>query len=168
MSIPECLPRVARPEPWSHNPLVVAQGLPAPDSERLHRVVPSASARVVYRVFFENRDRGLTMLELRDLAAPYLAQEGLAGEQEQLDRRKRDLHSHFVFEQIHEGGVVRHRLAGMKANPTETRTGINAKTRAIVLQPGRCARCGKTPLEDHVKLVVDHKIPLGWGGGTCQ
>ncbi|MCA2293012.1 HNH endonuclease [Mycobacterium avium] len=24
--------------------------------------------------------------------------------------------------------------------------------------------CGKTPLEDGVKLVVDHKIPKAWGG----
>ncbi|WP_267899066.1 HNH endonuclease [Streptomyces corynorhini] len=30
----------------------------------------------------------------------------------------------------------------------------------------RCAQCGQTPLENHVKLCVDHKIPVAWGGNS--
>ena len=26
--------------------------------------------------------------------------------------------------------------------------------------------CGKTPAEDHVKVVLDHKVPRQWGGKT--
>jgi len=140
--------------------------LPPPDSDELRALVSSASARVVYRVLYEHPDHGVTLLELRELAAPYLAEEGLAGEQEQLDRRKRDLHPIFTFEQVRDGNVVRHRLTGRKAKQTEARTGISAKTRAIVLQPNRCGMCGRTPLEDGVKLVVDHRIPLAWGGSS--
>ena len=36
--------------------------------------------------------------------------------------------------------------------------------RGEVLSAQRCAQCGKTPAEDHVKLEVDHKIPHSWGG----
>jgi hypothetical protein len=43
-------------------------------------------------------------------------------------------------------------------------SGINKRVRAQVLQPQRCAMCGRTPLEDHVKLVVDHMLPKDWGG----
>lgn len=32
--------------------------------------------------------------------------------------------------------------------------------------PQRCAQCGKTPLEDHVKLVADYKVPPSWGGDS--
>ncbi len=35
-----------------------------------------------------------------------------------------------------------------------------------MLAPQRCAQCGKTPLDDGVKLEVDHKIPLEWGGSN--
>jgi hypothetical protein len=38
------------------------------------------------------------------------------------------------------------------------------RRRAEVLAPQRCAQCRRKPLEDHVKLVVDHKVPLSWGG----
>jgi hypothetical protein len=41
---------------------------------------------------------------------------------------------------------------------------ISARRRAEVLAPQRCAQCGRRPLEDHVKLVVDYRVPLSWGG----
>lgn len=141
-----------------------ADDLPIPRSNELERLVPNAAARVVYEVLYEHREHGLTMQELRTLAAPRLAEAGLADQQEQLDRRKRDLHSHFVVEKSRRGKQVVHRLASRRDAELVSRRAISGRIRAIVLQPGRCAICGRTPVEDGVKLVVDHKIPLDWGG----
>ncbi|MFK8910093.1 HNH endonuclease signature motif containing protein [Streptomyces sp. YS-3] len=46
------------------------------------------------------------------------------------------------------------------------RQNIKGPIRARVLAPQRCAQCGDTPLDDGVKLVVDHKIPVAWGGNN--
>jgi hypothetical protein len=63
-------------------------------------------------------------------------------------------------------GEFRYPLKGWRATgPRTGRPNISDKQRAQVLAPQRCAQCGKTPLEDGVKLVVDHKIPRVWGGG---
>lgn len=141
-----------------------AMDLPSPDSADLIKLVPGTAARVVYRILWDHRERGITMQELRRLAAPALQLLGRANEQEQLDRRKRDLHEHFEIEKIVVDGETRHRLVRRKTRSREARIPISARERAIVLQPGRCAMCGRTPLEDWVKLVVDHRIPLEWGG----
>lgn len=44
---------------------------------------------------------------------------------------------------------------------------ISQKLRHQVLQRdhSKCRRCGQGP-EDGVKLMVDHKIPVDWGGKT--
>jgi hypothetical protein len=130
----------------------------------LNALVPGRAAQVVYSAFFEVGERGLTMLELRERVGPEMTKLGLAAEQEQLDRRKRDLHRSFTFDQVREGRSVRHILVGRRTAPLPERGRISLKDRAIVLQPGRCAMCGRTPLDDGVKLVVDHRVPLGWGG----
>lgn len=43
---------------------------------------------------------------------------------------------------------------------------VSAKVRAEILHGSgrRCQMCGKTVADDHVRLVVDHRIPLEWGG----
>ena len=68
--------------------------LPQPGSDALVVLVPNAAVRVVYEVLYEHREAGLTMLELRALATPRLHALGLTDQQEQLDRRKRDLHAY--------------------------------------------------------------------------
>ncbi|HCO02047.1 MAG TPA: HNH endonuclease [Actinobacteria bacterium] len=135
--------------------------LPDPHSDELRRLVPNAAVRVVYEVLYSHRATGITMGDLRREAAPLLQEMGLADDPEQLDRRKRDLHAHF---EIQVDPQHRHRLVGRRSTPLAPRSGIPLRARAIVLAPQRCAMCGRTPLEDQVKLVIDHKIPLDWGG----
>lgn len=58
-------------------------------------------------------------------------------------------------------------LVGWKSDDGSGQTAtvsISRRVRAQVLQPQRCAMCGKTPLDDGIKLVVDHKLPQAWGG----
>ncbi len=47
------------------------------------------------------------------------------------------------------------------------RFAIDAKLRYAVLHRdgSKCQRCGRTPA-DGVKLVIDHKVPVDWGGST--
>ncbi len=47
------------------------------------------------------------------------------------------------------------------------RSGISAKLRYKILKRDKscCRRCGRS-VDDGVKLVVDHKIPVDWGGLT--
>ena len=43
---------------------------------------------------------------------------------------------------------------------------MNRHLRARVLRHQRCEMCGKSPMEDGVRLHVDHKLPREWGGPT--
>ncbi|MEX1262315.1 MAG: HNH endonuclease [Actinomycetota bacterium] len=138
--------------------------LPQPGSDTLMALVPNAAVRVVYEVLYEHRQEGLTMLELRALALPRLHALGLTDQQEQLDRRKRDLHPHFEIDKSGSGKTTKHRLVRLKDVPSTGRKGISLRTRAEVLKAKRCAMCGRTPFEDEIRLVVDHRIPLDWGG----
>lgn len=56
--------------------------------------------------------------------------------------------------------------SGKKGEGT-VRGAINAKLRFMVLQRdnSRCQRCGRT-VADHVKLHIDHIIPVEWDGKT--
>ena len=137
---------------------MTAEGeLPLPDSEELEELL-SPVQRVIYRHLYENREHGLTMLELRELCGPEV------GDQEQLGRRKRDLHPHFKIIKRGSGKNVRHVLVGRADRKVDVDDGVSGKTRYRVLSKGRCDLCGKTPQDDGVKLVVDHIIPRAWGG----
>jgi len=52
--------------------------------------------------------------------------------------------------------------------PPRPREAVSKKVRAEVLNmaAGRCQMCGATVFGDKVKLVVDHKIPVDWGGSS--
>lgn len=60
------------------------------------------------------------------------------------------------------GGYV---LRSLKKKKGVERGNIDARTRHLVLQRDgfKCRDCGRSP-EDGVKLHVDHKIPVAWGG----
>lgn len=129
--------------------------LPLPDSDQLRALVPGKAARAIYRVLYGRRDQITTSAELREQIGPEF------GGQEQLGRRRRQLHLAFEFANDGTG----FQLLGLKPNARPQAAPISDKVRAQVLQPQRCAMCGRKPLDDGVKLVVDHKIPQDWGGG---
>jgi len=58
-------------------------------------------------------------------------------------------------------------LSSEKGEPRGERKGVSKKLRFHVLQRDgfRCRACGRGP-DDDVKLVIDHIIPVDWGGPT--
>ncbi|HEX8390217.1 MAG TPA: hypothetical protein VF597_02260, partial [Candidatus Saccharimonadales bacterium] len=126
--------------------------LPTPDAEELEDLIPYTTERGIYRALYENRDKGLTMAQIR-------SEMGLqAGEQEQLGRRLRSLYEKFVIKGSRSGNDYRYKLIARSERTLNTAS-ISKRIRAEVLRDQRCVQCGRTPSEDHVKLHVDHKIP---------
>lgn len=133
------------------------EGLPLPESSELNELVRGSSERGIYKVLYENQDKSLNMAEIRQAM-------GLeAGQQEHLNRRMRELYRVFDVERTRRGTETLYRLIGTRKEKLNT-DGISMRVRALVLKDQRCAQCGRTPMEDHVKLHVDHKIPQEWGG----
>lgn len=125
-------------------------------------LVSDANSREIYAFLLRRSAHPPTMVEIR----AYMADK--SGESHsQIDRRTRALReSGFNVVVIRDGKDSRYLLDGWrKDGPAKGVAKISGKTRAQVLAPGRCAMCGKTPLDDGVKLVVDHKVPQEWGGG---
>lgn len=137
--------------------------LPEPDSEELYALVGQAALRVLYGWLFRRRGNPPTMAEVRLFMA-----DALGEPQEHIDRRLRELRRHFsIPAERQDGGDPRYLLTGW-ADAASARDALNIseRLRAQVLAPQRCAQCGRTPLDDGVKLVVDHKVPQSWGGGN--
>lgn len=133
--------------------------LPHPDSDELRTILPGRVHQVIYRLMYEHRDEGITRPQLRVLAAL----EGI--DQEQLDRRARDLNKKFIVERRHQGRQVLHHLRGVREDPgADIDDGITGAQRWRVLEKGKCFGCGKRPDVDDIKLVVDHIIPRHLGG----
>lgn len=132
--------------------------LPKPGSDELDRLIKGSAARAIYRVLYEHQGTPITMQQIRKMVGGEMAT------QEQLQRRRRDLNPHFIIEQTRAGLETRYELIGRKATRVGPNSGISEKVAAQVLQHGRCAMCGRTPLEDGVKLQIDHKVPKEWGG----
>ena len=121
-------------------------------------ILPGAEHRRIYKFLYERRDSPPSKVEIFE----HLTE--VTGEAHaQRDRRLRDLYPFFRIDRT-PGRVPRYLLVAPKVRPVKDDEGINQRVRAQVLQPQRCAMCGKTPLEDGVKLVVDHKLPRAWGG----
>ena len=135
--------------------------LPSPDSPELIDLKVSYQAREIYRLLYANRDRPLTMREIRDELEHI-------GTQEQLDRRRRELNRFFEIERVKSGRDTAYRLIGRKEGALRIGSGISERDRAAVLRHGRCAMCGKTPLEDHIKLQVDHRVPQAGRYGRAR
>jgi hypothetical protein len=102
---------------------------------------------------------GLTMPEIRELLGAE------QGQQEHINRRVRELRSHYEIPLL-DGRYV---FKGERAVPADA-SGISGKLRAAVLHKahGRCQMCGMTVAEDGVKLEADHKVPRNWGGETTE
>jgi HNH endonuclease len=134
--------------------------LPEPDSEQIAALVGSTTQRLLYGFLYRRRDNPPTMAELRFFVANALGED-----QSQTDRRIRELRRYFEIEAAWIDNQSRYLLRGWSpTRPPNSGIAISLRRRAEVLAPQRCAQCGRKPLEDHVKLVVDQKVPLSWGG----
>ena len=126
---------------------------------------PNVECRVAYRVLNEWKEKkgyGPTLNELRREMARYMGKESA-----QADRRMRELRRAFVVKAVRSEGVVRYDLAGWRpdAESRSTRKSISPRSRALLFSRGaRCMHCGRTPQDDEIRLVVDHKIPLDLNG----
>jgi 5-methylcytosine-specific restriction endonuclease McrA len=129
-----------------------------PGSPELDVLGLGRAQAAIYRVLYEHRDTPLTMLEIRGLLRAEL------GDQEQLDRRRRDLNPFFLIERTQTGHDAAYRLVGLKERSESEVLGISERVRAQVLKFGRCEQCGRTPRDHGVRLQVDHKMPQSWGG----
>lgn len=136
--------------------------LPEPDSEELAALVGSEVQRVLYGLLYRRRSNPPTMVELRAFVA-----DAFGEDHSQTDRRLRELRRFFDIQAVQAGADYRYLLRGWgKWVSAGLSDGISLRRRAEVLAPGRCALCGRTPLGDQVKLVVDHKVPQAWGGSN--
>jgi hypothetical protein len=134
--------------------------LPEPDSEQIAALVGSTTQRLLYGFLYRRRGRPPSSAEVS-----FFVSDALGEDPASIDRRLRELQRYFEIEALDVEGQNRYRLTGWSATrPPQAAIPISARRRAEVLAPQRCAQCGKTPLEDQVKLVVDYKLPLSWGG----
>lgn len=133
--------------------------LPEPGSAELAAVVTREELRNLYAFLYERRDDPPTMVEIRANADADRKES-----HSQTDRRVRELRKWFLLPAVPRGRNHVYELRGWNPGPISGNSGISAKVRGEVLSSKRCAQCGKTPLEDGVKLEVDHKIPQSWGG----
>jgi len=131
--------------------------LPEPDSNELNELIRGKSERGIYKALYENQDQPLSMSDIRQIMGVE------AGQQEHLNRRMRELYRTFLIERSRNGTETLYRLVD-KLDVQLNTDAISNKVRAFILRNQRCAQCGRTPLEDGVKLHVDHKLPQAWGG----
>jgi 5-methylcytosine-specific restriction endonuclease McrA len=140
--------------------------LPEPGSEMIKKLFPNYETQVVYGVLFDSRECPLRMQEIRAKV------EGILGRaNEHTDRRLRDTRTYFrvTAERVPTSlNEYVYRLEGWRkdAGTRTQRTKIPGSVEAAVIEAygARCAHCGKSPKEDGVRLVIDHKIPLELGG----
>ncbi|MFI8911921.1 HNH endonuclease [Streptomyces sp. NPDC053513] len=147
-------------------PEIETRPLPQPNTPELHGLVSDAETRAVYRVLYEAETTRLTMGEIRDRVSSLTGKSNL-----QLDRRLRSLRAYFLVPAVrdpHHPQRFTYALHGWQpdADQRTARKRIRASDRAFTLHTYgyRCAACGRTPKDDHVKLVIDHKVPLDLGG----
>lgn len=138
-----------------------APPLPLPSPEELTSLGITGNHRLIYDLLYARRDFPPTMQEIRDHVKTVTGKED-----EQLDRRKRDLHTRFnIRSRRWVDGKHRHQLLGWAEVINPDAHVISKKVRFQVLQSGRCNKCGRTVEVHGVVLVVDHVIPQKWGGG---
>jgi len=100
---------------------------------------------------------GQTIYEIRK-AIPGL------GIQQHLDKRVRELRAYYKVPQRR----GRYFYEGERQDAAPDSGVITKKIRAAILNMahGRCQMCGRTIVDDGIKLEPDHKIPRNWGGAT--
>lgn len=136
--------------------------LPVPGSAELFKLVPREDQRRVYEFLYSRIDNPPSTNELREPM-----QQAYGENPNQVDRRMRQLRDRFEVRAVYLGGAYRYRLGTKTSGPSsqDVDRGISKRTRAQVLARQRCAQRGRRPVDDGIKLVVDHKLPQHWGGG---
>lgn len=126
----------------------------------------SAEERAVYGFLHSRVNDPPTMVQVQE----HIAAE--TGElRSQTGRRLRELRRWFVIPaERQSGGNPVYRLVGLL--PTEKRKpkrlALSSRLEAEIYAAfnNRCAMCGKSPGQDGVRLVIDHMVPVQWGGET--
>lgn len=138
--------------------------LPHPDDPELVELTSGKEVREAYRFLYDRRDNPPTMAEWLQHAGPALGKDNANG---QAGRRLRELREKFIVEMVRrKGGHPVYLLRGrnpvtVDASPISSR--VEAEVYAVM--GAYCRMCGASP-EDGIKLQIDHKIPLSWGGET--
>ncbi len=141
----------------------VEKPLPDPASAELARLFPLETVRKLYGFLYSRRDSPPSTNEIEGFVTAECGEP-----QSEAMRRLRSLRDCFIVQHTQKGKTHRYRLVGWKpTHPSSMRGNISNRVRAQVLAPQRCAQCGKTPLEDRIKLVIDHKMPISWGGNDA-
>lgn len=109
-----------------------------------------------------NRPSGLSMIQMREML------DADADSQEHFNRRVREIRKYFELNRRVEGGVSIYTLGKRRSAPTADSGQVSERLRAAVLHAahGCCQMCGKTIVDDGIKLQADHRIPQSWGGPT--
>jgi 5-methylcytosine-specific restriction endonuclease McrA len=109
----------------------------------------------------KDHPKGLTEGELREkLNVP-------TNVQAQFGRRRRELYNWWEIKKETRGRDFVYQYVGEREVPRDAQAiSIAIRARIIWRDHSRCQMCGRTPSEDLVRLVVDHKIPREWGGKT--
>jgi len=110
----------------------------------------------------QSNPEGLSMAQMREL----LGED--AESQEHFNRRVREIRKYFELKRHLRNGVSIYTLGERRKAPTVDSGQVTEKLRAAVMHAahGRCQMCGKTIVEDEIKLQADHRIPQSWGGPT--
>jgi hypothetical protein len=143
-------------------PVTRSPDLPHPDSEEIASILPDAH-RLIYRYLYQRRDDPPTMRDIRRYV-----EESTGEAPVQTDRRLRDLRQHFdVLSKIVKGRGHVYVLTVRSENSRKgtRRAAISSRVEAEIFERDGyfCAMCGDGP-KDGVKLVIDHRIPVEWGG----
>jgi 5-methylcytosine-specific restriction endonuclease McrA len=132
--------------------------LPKPGSAELNKLVTNRVAQRWYEELYTHQD-GLTIDELKRAIPEYAGQT-------HFDRRGRTLDVPFILERNWERRGMVYRLGGIRTNHGATGRISNKIAAQVKFRDGsRCQMCGKG-VEDGVKLEVDHRIPVDWGGSN--
>lgn len=140
----------------------IRRPLPPPDSEELISLLNSNLQQMLYGLLYRRRSSPPTLAELYTFATY-----ALGSDHKETDRRLGELQRFFKIETSLSTNEQRYLLVGWSDPlPSNVGSAMSLRRRAEVLSSQRCAMCGRTPLRDSVRLVVDHKIPQAWGGGN--
>lgn len=125
--------------------------------------MPKGLTKICYEILnvIKRHPEGITAGKIRD-------ELGLAPDQQsQLDRRRRQLYSHYEIQKNGTGQETRYVYVRDRVRPLDT-ANISEKDRfrALYEARGRCGVCGQTVEKHGITLVVDHRIPRDWGGKT--